>query len=81
MDRYEQAEFGRKLDAALAKVRTILDRTRDPRSPADVPHSYDDKFVLAEFLGRASVASLALCPETVGLDEAITRTARWHRGG
>lgn len=70
MNSYEEAEFGRKLDAALAKVRTILDRTRDPRSPADVPHSYDDKFVLAEFLGRASVASLMLCLETVGLDEA-----------
>ena len=70
MNSYEEAEFGRKLDAALAKVRTILDRTRDPRSPTDVPHSYDDKFLLAEFLGRASVASLMLCLETVGLDEA-----------
>ncbi|MDO9017237.1 MAG: hypothetical protein Q8S73_08180 [Deltaproteobacteria bacterium] len=70
MNQYEEAEFGRKMDAALARVRTVLDRTRDPRSPADVPHSYDDKFLLAEFLGRASVASLMLCLETVGLDEA-----------
>lgn len=70
MNSYEEAEFGRKLDAALARVRTILDRTRDPRSPADVPHSYDDKFLLAEFLGRASVASLMLCLEALGLDEA-----------
>ena len=58
MHGYDEAEFARKMDAALARVRTVLDRTRDPRSPADVPHTYGDKFLLAEFLGRATVASL-----------------------
>lgn len=70
MHEYNEAEFARKMDAALARVRTILDRTRNPQSPADVPHSYGDKFLLAEFLGRASVASLLLCLETAGLNEA-----------
>lgn len=68
MHSYEEAEFARKMEAALARVRTVLDRTRDPRSPTDVPHSYGDKFLLAEFLGRATTASLLLCLETIGLD-------------
>ncbi|MDB4928492.1 MAG: symbB, partial [Myxococcaceae bacterium] len=76
MHSYEEAEFSRKMEAALSRVRTILDRTRDPSSPAEVPHSYDDKFVLADFLGRASVASLLLALETVGLDEAGAATLR-----
>lgn len=69
MHGYDEAEFARKMDAALARVRTVLDRTRDPRSPADVPHTYGDKFLLAEFLGRATVASLLLCLENLGLSE------------
>lgn len=76
MNRYEEHEFLGRMGAALTRVRAILDRTRDPRSPADVPHSYDDKYVLAEFLGRASVASLMLALETLGLDEAGLATLR-----
>ncbi|MBK6533801.1 MAG: hypothetical protein IPF99_30715 [Deltaproteobacteria bacterium] len=76
MNRYEELEFLGRMGAALTRVRAILDRTRDPRSPVDVPHSYDDKYVLAEFLGRASVASLMLALETLGLDEAGLATLR-----
>ncbi len=78
MHSYEEAEFARKVEAALARVRTVLDRTRDPRSPDDVPHSYGDKFLLAEFLGRATVASLLLCLENLGLDhDGLAKLLAW----
>ncbi len=78
MHSYEEAEFARKMEAALARVRTVLDRTRDPRSPADVSHSYGDKFLLAEFLGRATVASLLLCLEDLGLDhDGLAKLLGW----
>merc|ERR1712137_795739 len=48
----------RNVDAALARIRTILDNARHPRLASDISHSYEDKYSMAEFLTNTSSASL-----------------------
>jgi hypothetical protein len=80
MNRYEEVEFETKIEAALARVRTLLDHTKNPQYPAEVPHRYDDKYLLAEFVTRAATASLFQCIEHLGLTEAaLTQLRGWAR--
>src|SRR5260221_8876304 len=67
MDTYDESELRGKVDAALRRIRTVLDNTRNPQLPADVPHRYDDKYHLVEFLARVSVASLLQCLQNIGV--------------
>ncbi len=69
-----------KLDAALKQVRTILDNTRQPLYAADVPHAYDDKYELAEWLVRGSIAALLQCFANLGLtDEGLATLRAWSQ--
>ena len=80
MNRYDEHTFRAKIDAALRQVRTILDNTRNPQSPADVPHRYEDKYLLAEFVGSVAIASLLQCLELVGLsEEGLQRLREWAK--
>jgi hypothetical protein len=38
-------------------VRKILDQTKHPEVASEVHHTYQDKFLLVEFLANASIAS------------------------
>src|SRR6185295_1171283 len=58
MDSYDENAFRARIDAALRRVRTVLDNTRNPQYPAEVPHRYDDKYLLAEFATRVAIASM-----------------------
>ncbi|MBA3540908.1 MAG: hypothetical protein H0T79_14950, partial [Deltaproteobacteria bacterium] len=78
MHSHNESAFNAKIDAALKRVRTILDNTRNPQSAADVPHRYDDKYLLAEFLTRVSIASLLQCLGNIGLSsEALDQLRDW----
>lgn len=80
MDIYDDSAFKARVDAALRRVRTVLDNTRHPQYPADVPHRYDDKYLLAEFVTRISVASWLQCLEVVGLTaEQLGQLASWAK--
>jgi hypothetical protein len=67
VDTYNESELRAKVDAALLRIRTLLDNTRNPQYPADVPHKYDDKYHLVEYLGRVTIASLLQCLQNIGL--------------
>src|SRR5579871_1117882 len=72
--------FDQKIAAALERIRTILDNTRSPQRAADVPHQYDDKYLLAEFVTKLTVASLFQCFEVVGLTpEALAQLTEWAK--
>ena len=64
---HDGAQFEAHIDAALKRVRRVLDNTRNPQYPAKVPHRYDDKYLLAEFVTRISAASILQCFEMVGM--------------
>jgi hypothetical protein len=67
MDSYDENAFRARIDAALRRVRTVLDNTRNPQYPAEVPHRYDDKYLLAEFATRVAIASMLQSLEVIGL--------------
>lgn len=80
MESYDEARFRQGVDAAMKSVRTILDNTKNPRYPADVPHRYEDKFVLAEFLARTATAALLQCLGGVGLSsEGLAQLIGWAK--
>ena len=76
MERYDEQQFRAKIDAALGRIRTLLENTRNPQYPADVPHAYDDKYLLAEHLTQVTVAALLQCLEVAGLSEEGRATLR-----
>eukprot|EP01065_Artemidia_motanka_P051880 TRINITY_DN921_c0_g1_i2.p1 TRINITY_DN921_c0_g1~~TRINITY_DN921_c0_g1_i2.p1 ORF type:complete len:882 (+),score=165.88 TRINITY_DN921_c0_g1_i2:64-2709(+) len=53
-----QDAFRCRMDNALKVVAKVLSAERVPRHPADVSHTYADKFLIAELSTRSAVASL-----------------------
>ena len=76
MESYGERELKTKVDAALRRIRTVLENTRNPQYPADVPHRYDDKYLLAEVLTRVASASVLQCLEVVGMSASPCATMR-----
>ncbi len=70
MPSYDERAFSERIEAARKHIRTVLDHTRNPQRPADVPHRYDDKFLLAEFVTRTAIAALVQALEAIGLTAA-----------
>lgn len=80
MDSYQESEFKSRVAAALRRIRTVLDNTRNPKFAADVPHQYDDKYLLAEFLTRVAVAAALQSLEGVGLSaQKLAQLREWAR--
>jgi hypothetical protein len=80
MNAYNEHQFRTKIDAALKRIRTVLDNTRDPRLPADVPHQYEDKYLLAEIVGTVGTASMLQCLELIGLSaEGLADLRAWAK--
>jgi hypothetical protein len=67
MESFNETRFRQQVDAALQRVRRLLDNTRHPTYAADVSHRYDDKYVLAELVVRTGTAAAIQCLETMGL--------------
>jgi hypothetical protein len=78
MQSFEEQRFRRQVDTALQRVRTILDNTRAPQYPADVAHSYDDKYGLSEFLTNTAIAAQINCLEILGVnDKSLQQLKHW----
>ena len=45
------------LDRSMRVVRTLLDTTRNPQLPANVPHAYADKYHLVETAARGAISA------------------------
>jgi hypothetical protein len=77
---YDDAAFKSRVDAALRRIRAILDNTRNPQYPADVPHRYDDKYLLAELVTRTAIASFVQCLEVIGANpEQLHQLQTWAK--
>jgi hypothetical protein len=78
---YNEHEFRRTLDRALEKVKTVLDNTKHPQAAKDVQHTYDDKYLLAEFLTNTFIAAALNVLETIGLSvEGVKKLVEWSKG-
>jgi len=66
---FEESMFRGQVDRALAEMKTVLDNERRPTYAADVQHTYDDKYLLAEFLTNSASAGLLNCLDFLGLTE------------
>ncbi|CAK0819699.1 unnamed protein product [Prorocentrum cordatum] len=70
--------FQDSLDKAMGRVRAVLDAARCPCFASDAHHQYSDKYLLAEFMTRAAMASQVNCLSTLGLDaERLSRLRAW----
>jgi hypothetical protein len=74
---FNEAEFRDRVERALVTVRTVLDNTRNPTYPADVPHRYDDKYLLAEYLTNTATASVLNALDAIGLTSKGMCAALW----
>ncbi|CAE7701571.1 PP5 [Symbiodinium necroappetens] len=57
MEAFVEGRVEQRLQAALERVRVILDATKDPQAAGDVHHQYEDKYLLVEGVTNAAVAS------------------------
>ncbi|KAJ3167544.1 hypothetical protein HDU87_001493 [Geranomyces variabilis] len=64
------------LNDALRWIKTILDDARNPCHPGTVPHSYDDKYHLAEFLTNAALNARLICLDLLGWNDAARMLAQ-----
>ena len=77
---FDQHAFTTRIDAALKRIRTVLDNTRHPEYPADVPHRYDDKYLLAEVVTRVATAATVQCLEVLGMTAAqLAELREWAK--
>ena len=53
---FNALQVRQEINTAVGVVRKSLDATRNPQHPADVPHTYDDKFRIVELATRAALA-------------------------
>eukprot|EP01122_Echinamoeba_exundans_P006772 TRINITY_DN1971_c0_g2_i1.p1 TRINITY_DN1971_c0_g2~~TRINITY_DN1971_c0_g2_i1.p1 ORF type:complete len:992 (+),score=172.24 TRINITY_DN1971_c0_g2_i1:130-3105(+) len=67
----QEDRFRRQVDKALASVKTILENERQPQLAADVPHTYSDKYALAEYLTNSALAAQLNVLEALGVTEKI----------
>ena len=77
---YIDIEFERKIEVALEKVKEILDSSKHPNLANNVPHYYDDKFFLAEFLTNIATASIVTVLSSIGMKSQDMETMfGWSR--
>ena len=75
---FTTSRFQSKVDAALSRIRTVLDNTRNPNVSSEVPHSYNDKYLLAEFLANSSLAAQVNILEVLGVtSENFRKLKEW----
>lgn len=60
MSRYSEGVFATKVANALKAIRTVLENAKTPVLPAEVSHTYDDKYILVQLLTNTAVASQRL---------------------
>jgi len=80
MQRFDENAFKSRVDAALRRVKTVLETNRNPQYPADVPHAYDDKYLLAESLTNNTLGAYLVCLENLGLNaKQLAQLKDWSK--
>ena len=64
------------MSEALTVVRRVLDTTKHPECAAHVPHKYDDKYLMAETAGNATLECLLQVLEQLNIDRELLTTLK-----
>lgn len=68
------------MNSALQAARTVLDNNRNPQYPADVPHSYDDKYLLVNYVVNTYLAGQLNALQALGLDkDGLSKLRSWAK--
>jgi len=68
MIQFDEHGFRRRVEEAVVTLQKLLHSTRRPTFAEDVPnHSYQDKYLLAEFLTNCGLAAQCTCLEALGV--------------
>lgn len=82
---FNEQSFRRRVDAALEKTKQFLRAAKEPvryLSAGDVPHLYDDKFYLADFIAGSAVQSMLNLFRYFGAtNENLTDMIEWAKEG
>ena len=80
MEAFVEGRLEQRLQAALERVRVILDATKDPQAAGDVHHQYEDKYLLVEGVTNAAVASQLNSFGALGLTlEHVQKLQEWSK--
>jgi hypothetical protein len=71
MAEYEYQEMLKRVNGALEVMREVLEKERLPAVASDVPHSYEDKYLLAESMVNVCIASLLNNLALIGLTRDV----------
>ncbi|KAI8896915.1 hypothetical protein BC833DRAFT_595635 [Globomyces pollinis-pini] len=64
-------DFERLVKNAMREVGRLLENTRKPQLIGDIPHQYQDKYLLCEYLVNICIASQLRCLKRLGLSLEI----------
>lgn len=75
---YDEQRAQQQFRNALATVKQILNTTRHPEFASNVPHTYDDKYSLAEFLTSTAIAAEINSLSAIGVtQDQLKRMKKW----
>ena len=74
LEMYDESLLKKQVENALKSVAQILENNRAPKFASAVLHKYDDKFRLAEYLTKMTIASYINCLNFLGLNEKDLKT-------
>jgi hypothetical protein len=75
---YNEYQFKQRVDNTINQLKTILDVNRNPLIAAQVPHKYEDKYLLAEQLTRNCIATSTNTLEFLGLNkDNLIKAKQW----
>ena len=80
MDAFNEYAFLNQVSNAQEQIKKVLALTKEPKLAHNVPHTYQDKYLLSEFLGNAAVASILGCFHFFGIsNEKLKTLQEWGK--
>ena len=78
MIRFDQQRFERKLSKALDQARLVLEVNKNVTNPGNLPHQYDDKYHLTNYLSNSAILSVLIALGTLGIDlNILNKLKEW----
>ena len=78
---YDEQRFLQQMRSAMATLRNVLERTKNPELASEVPHEYEDKYLAAEFLTNTAIVAVVNGLASIGMtSDATTKLIALNKG-